>query len=157
MLMACSLWLGASSLASETVEIRAPGAYQLVGQTHDKKPLSISLQVSPGDSTKYSGYLGTQEGVSPRWVLTKITIAVSKETIFVPLAAYADISNMLTVSLLSTSGRTQVVIVGGDGAEGYKVVLTIAKENVSSRYVYPLGIRTPTQRSTYSLVNMYEK
>jgi hypothetical protein len=77
--------------------------------------------------------------------------------IFVPLSAYADLSNLLSATLDTKFGKPQIVFIGGDGAEGYKVVLTIGNESVSSRVVYPLGMSTATQRSTYSLVNMYDK
>jgi hypothetical protein len=78
--------------------------------------------------------------------------------LFVPLSVYSDLSATREAWLGVEGKRTLLVLIGGDASEGYKVVIAIGHDLVSSREVYSLlAPSNPTQKTEYSLVEIKDE
>jgi hypothetical protein len=104
----------------------------------DQKGNAISVSVYATEYPKNfafgSGYRWGTE-TRPQSIITKIEITVGKDTLFVPLSAYADLANPTSI-LLDTSGKAfRLFITGGDASAAYEAILIFSRASVSKRRV----------------------
>src|SRR5712691_6916897 len=97
----------------------------------DKKGNRVSVVIRaavPSPSfPPYGGYRWGSEMRRPESIVTALEISVGKDTVFVPLSAYSDLTNPQSI-LLETEGRSyRVSILGGDASVAYEAVVVFTK------------------------------
>jgi hypothetical protein len=84
-------------------------------------------------------------------VVKRIAITVGGAEIFVPRSAYADLLWVCEAKLVAGKKGLQLVVVGGDGAESYRIVLDFDKQAVRKRTLFggELPADQPLQETRY--------
>lgn len=148
-LISCSVALADSS----ATQIDGPGTYRLRGRTHAGKVVIVSIRVSATPSEWQKGALE-----NAKTLITDVSIDVERTSLLVGRSAYADLANPSEVTLEVRSGRTHLIVRGGDGADSYRAVMRVDDKLVSSREIYsPLTPKEPTQRTIFWIRALRER
>jgi hypothetical protein len=144
-------------LEPQRVEIPANSTRaELQGETADGKKLRIQIKVSPYSSSfpYRSGWRWGVEGGEPRTVLTRLAVYLGQEPLFIPVSAYADLSNVRTVSLQVRGKGYVITIAGGDAAGSYRAELQFEGAYVRKKKVVHGGFPDQAwEETTYAFNN----
>jgi len=82
-------------------------------------------------------------------VVRRVVISVGDVDLFVPRSIYADLLWVHEGRLRQQGKVLQLILLGGDGAESYRVVVEFDKKGVRKRTLFGGESQKPTQETIY--------
>jgi hypothetical protein len=112
------------------------GTTTVLAKMHNGAEVRATLKVEKAVASKLShrDYWGTMEGIwgpdttfheGPRSIVTRLTVAIGRDTVFIPFSAYGDLSEPNEVSVSSGGAGVTVYVRGGDAAASYFASLVV--------------------------------
>lgn len=106
----------------------------------------VSVQMRPAQAgVRQDDYWGT--GPSGGRLVTRLSLVVARERVFIPRSAYADLANVNTVSIASYQDTIAVNMVGGSGGLLYYVKYLFSSGRLRLRNV--TSPSHPTEEVTF--------
>ncbi len=127
------------AIAAESApNVQPEGRTELSATLPNHKTARVALvQAIVGNNFPYKEALmwGGDVGKIPKSVVTLIEIHVGKESVFIPLSAYADLGDVRLASINSTARGFELQLHGGDTATSYDASLKFSDSYILSKTV----------------------
>lgn len=108
----------------------------VVGKAKVEVSLWTSVVKFTTDEERSRWYAQCPGGRGPCSITGRMRIYVNGAEVFVPVAAYAGLTNMVSAKFSRQGAMFALTIDGGDGAGSYRAVLTFNGERVVGRKLY---------------------
>ena len=113
--------VAAPGLAAEASHVSV-GVTTVRSKISNEVPVVVSLRVARADRPKllHWDYWGTDDGRRPpNTIVTRLTVAIGRDTVLIPFGAYGDLSEPDSVWVSCGGSGATVYLRGGDAAGSY--------------------------------------
>ena len=126
-----------STFASDTTLERGVAKASTALGPSDVVTATVEAIEPPNDYVYNKAYLwGGDEASPPKTIIKAITVVRNGVVVFIPLSAYADLGDPISISLLKRPAHGfRLIISGGDGGGSYRATLDFKTNEIARRKV----------------------
>lgn len=124
------------------------------GRTSVSAPNKRLLVLIETKRADHDDKLGCTQSRTPCSLVSNMKIILERKPIYVPRSVFCDLSDVRSADVIFEKGHNVLVLEGGDGAEGYKVRITIS-QSVDQREILS-GLTSSVLQRTYYFTETLE-